>query len=101
MRSDQIRQTLVRQRQGHGDSLRSYATPPLGQVPERQEEPVIHALMVGDCQRDRQMVRAARAASKQLHAELRPGIHARHQTVIENGESRRLEHDPSHFGVDV
>jgi hypothetical protein len=101
VRPDQVGQPLMRQRQSHCDALRSNTPPALSQVPEGQQEPIIDALVMGDRQRNRQRVRAPGGAAEELHAELRPRRHACHQTVVEHGQTRRLEHDPAHFGVDV
>ena len=54
-----------------------------------------------DRESDGQMVRPPRAPGEQLNAELRPGIHAHDQTVVQDGQSRRLEHEPPHFGLHV
>ena len=60
------------ERQRHDDAVGVHAAPALGQVPEHQQQPVVDALVVGDRERDGEMVRAPGAAVEQLDAELRP-----------------------------
>ena len=101
VRPDQVGQPLMRQRQSHSDALGSNTPPALGQVPEGQQQPIIDALVMGDCQGNRQRVCAPGGAAEELHAELRPRSYACHQTVVEHGQTRRLEHHPGHLGLDV
>jgi hypothetical protein len=70
-------------------------------VPEGEEEPIIDALVMSDRQGNGQRMGSPCAAREELHAELRPGGHAHDQTVVEHRKPRRLEHDPSHLGMDV
>ena len=101
MGSHKVRQALVRQRQRHDDALRHDASPPLGQMPEGQEKTIVDALVMGDRERHRQVVRSAGATGKELDAELRPRIHPHHEPVIEHGEPSVLEDDPTDFRVDM
>ena len=101
VRPDQVGQPLMRQRQSHSDALRSNTSPALSQVPEGQQQPIIDARVMGDRQGNRQRVRTPGGAAEQLHAELRPRRYACHQTVVEHGQTRRLEHHPAHLGLDV
>ena len=55
---DEIREPLMGERQRHGDALGQDSSPALGKVPEGEQQSIIDALMVGDCQRDRERVRA-------------------------------------------
>ena len=50
MRADEISQPLVSPRQRHGDPLGQDAPPALGQVPEREQQPIVDSLMVSDRQ---------------------------------------------------
>lgn len=101
MRADEIGQPLMGKRQGHGDTLRSDAAPAFGQVPQRQQQAVFDAWMVGDCQGNCQRMRPAGAPGKQLKTELGPGSHARDEALIEHSQLGRLEHRPSHFRVNM
>ncbi len=101
MSSDQICQTLMRQRQGHGDAVWSHPPPAFGQMPEGQQKPIVHPLVMGDGQRDGQVMGAPRAPGEQLHAKLWPGLHAHHQAVVEDGESGRLEHEPAYLRMNM
>ena len=71
MCSDQVCQTLVRERQRHRNALLPNPSPTFGKVPEREQEPLVHPLMMGDGQRDGQVMCPPRSAGKQLEAELR------------------------------
>ena len=62
------------ERQRQDDPVRRHLAPALGEVPEREQQPVLDALVVGDRERDREVVRAPRAAVEELDAELRPGL---------------------------
>ena len=101
MRADDLRQPLMAERQRDDDPVRRHLPPALGEMPERQQQAVVDALVVGDRQRDGEMVRAARATVEQLDAELRPGVDAGHQRVVEDGQARVLEHLPADLGADV
>ena len=59
MRTNQIRQPLMRERQRHGDALGQNASPALGQVPQRQQQPIIDSLVVSYGKRDRERVSSA------------------------------------------
>src|SRR3954468_15268018 len=98
---DEVGEALMAERQGQDDAVGVHATPALGEVPEGQQQPVVDALMVGDGQRDGEMVRAPRAAVEELEAELRPGHDADHQAMVEHGQARGLEHHPADLGLDV
>ena len=101
MRSDQICQALMRQGQRYRNALRSDPSPAFGQVPQGQDEPVVHAPVMGDCECDGQVMGPSSATGKELHAKLRPRIHALYQTVIEDRKTSRFEHGPSDLGVNV
>ena len=64
MSADEIRQPLMRERQWHGDALGQNSSPALGQVPEREQQPIIDSLMVSDRKRDGERVSAARPRLK-------------------------------------
>src|ERR1700750_226824 len=70
VRSDQICQALMRQGQWYHDAVRSDPPPAFAQVPQGQEEPVVYARMMGDRERDRQVMGPSSAASEELHAKL-------------------------------
>jgi hypothetical protein len=53
---DEVGEALVAERQGQDDAVGVHAAPALGEVPEREQQPVVDALMVGDGQRDGEMV---------------------------------------------
>jgi hypothetical protein len=89
------------ERQRDDDAVAVDAAPALGEVPERQQQAVVDALVVRDRQRDREVVRPARAAVEQLEPELRPGDDAQHQAVVEHGQARWLEHLPADLGAHV
>ncbi len=48
MCADEIRKPLVRKGERDGDSVRQNPTPAFGQMPKRQQQPVIDPLMVSD-----------------------------------------------------
>ena len=87
--------------QWDGDAVPGHASPALGEVPERQDQPVLDALVMGDGERDREVVGTPCAAREELDAELREGHHALDEPVVQDGEVRRLEHAPAHLGADV
>ena len=101
MCSDQVGQTLVGERQRHRNALLPNPSPTFGKVPEREQEPLVHPLMMGDGQRDGQVMCPPRSAGKQLEPELRPRIHPHDQTVVQYRQPSRLEHGPAHFRVNV
>ena len=90
MRADEIREPLVRQRERYGDAVRQDPTPPLGQVPERQKQPVIDALMVSDRQGHGERVGAPSPPVEELQSELRPRGHPHHEAMIEHGQAGGL-----------
>jgi hypothetical protein len=58
-------------------------------------------VVVGDRERDGEMVRPPRAAVEQLHAELRPRHDAHDQAMIEHGQAGVLEHLPPDLRLHV
>jgi hypothetical protein len=66
MRPDEIREPLVRKRERYGDALWENSTPTFGQMPQRQQQPVIDPLMVSDRKRDGERVSAPSPAVEQL-----------------------------------
>ena len=48
--ADEVGEALVAERQGQDDAVGVHAAPALGEVPEREQQPVVDALMVGDGQ---------------------------------------------------
>ena len=76
VRSDEIREPLVRQRERYGDAVRQNPAPAFGQMPKRQQQPVIDPLMVGDGKGDCECVGAPGPAVEELQSELWPGVHA-------------------------
>jgi hypothetical protein len=64
-------------------------------------DPVLDALVVGDRQCDRQVMRAPGAAVEELDAELRPGVDASDERVVEHSQARFLEHLPADLGAHV
>jgi hypothetical protein len=101
MRADEIRQALMRQWQRHSDALGQNSSPALRQVPEREQQSIVDSLMVGDRQRHRERVRAARPAIEELQPELRPWVHPHDQVMIEHGEPRWFQHDPANLRLNV
>jgi hypothetical protein len=101
MRSDEIREPLVRKRERYCDAVRQDSAPPFGQVPQRQQQPVIDPLMMSDGQGDGERVSAPRPAVEKFQPELRPGGHAHHQAVIEHSQPRGLQDDPANLGLNV
>ena len=101
VRADEVGQPLVAERERDDDAVRRDAAPALGEVPEREQEPVVDALVVRDRERDREVVGAARAAVEELDAELRPRHDPLHQPVVEHREPGRLQHDPADLGAHV
>lgn len=101
MGADEIRQPLMRERQRHGDALGQNPSPALGQVPEREQQPIIDSLMVSDRERDRERVSAACPSVEELQAELWPWDHPYDQVIIEYGQSCRLQDDPADLRLNV
>ena len=101
MGADERRQPLVGQRQRDDDAVGRDAAPALGEVPQRQVQALVDALVVGDRQRDGERVRAPDAAAEQLDADLRVGRDALDERVVEDGQARRLEYFPADLGLDV
>ena len=101
MSADEIRQPLMRERQRHGDALRQNPPPALGQVPEREQQPIIDSLMVSDRKRDRERVSAARPSVEELQPQLWPWGHPYNQVIIQHGQPRRLQDDPADLRVNV
>ncbi len=90
MRPDEIREPLVRKRERYGDAVRPHPTPALGQMPERQQQPVIHPLMMSDGKGDGERVGAPSAAVEELQSKLRPRGHPHHKAMIKHGQPRGL-----------
>ncbi len=90
MRSDEIREPLMRKRERYGDAVGQNPTPAFGQMPKRQQQPVIDPLMVRDRQGDGERVGAPSPAVEELESELGPWGHAHHKAVIKHGQPRRL-----------
>ena len=90
MRADEIREPLVRKRERYGDAVRQNSTPALGQMPERQQQPVIDPLMVSDRKGDRERVGAPSPPVEELQSKLRPRGHPHHEAVIEYGQAGGL-----------
>ena len=84
MCADEIRESLMGQRQGHDDSVGSDPSPAFGQMPERQQQTILNPLVVGNCQRYSERVRPPGPPGEQLNAELWPGSHPGHKAVIEH-----------------
>ena len=101
MGADELGEPPVAEREREHDAVRRDAAPALGQVPERQQEPVVDALVMGDRERDREVVRTARAAAEELDAELRERRDALDDAVVEHREPHRIEHVPADLGADV
>jgi hypothetical protein len=101
MRANEICQPLMRERQRHGDALGQNSSPALGQVPEREQQPIIDSLMVSDRKGNRERVCTARSAIEELQPELRPRGHPHNQVMIEHGQPRRFQDDPAHLRLHV
>ena len=101
MSADEIRQPLMRERQRHGDALGQNPSPALGQVPEREQQPIIDSLMVSDRKRDRERVSPARPSVEKLQPELWPWGHPYDQVMIEYGQPCRLQDDPADLRLNV
>ena len=91
----------MRKRQRHGDALGQNPSPALGQVPEREQQPIIDSLMVSDRQRDRERVSTARPPVEELQPELWPWGHPYDQAMVEYGQPCRLQDDPADLGLNV
>ena len=90
MRADEIREPLMRKRKRYGDPVRQNPTPAFGQMPKRQQQPVIDALMVSDRKGDGERVGAPSPPVEELQSKLRPWVHPHHKAVIKDGQPRRL-----------
>src|SRR6202012_3707104 len=101
MRADEIREPLVRKRERYSDAVRQNPTPAFGQMPKRQQQPVIDPLVMSDGKGDGERMRAPSPAVEQLQPELRPCVHPHHQAVVEHGQPRRLQNDPANLRVNV
>jgi hypothetical protein len=90
MRADEIREPLVRKRQRYGDAVRQNSTPAFGQMPEREQQPIIDPLMVSDGKGDGERVGAPSPSVEELQAKLRPRVHPNHKAMIKHGQARGL-----------
>jgi hypothetical protein len=101
MRADEIREPLVRKRKRDGDAIRQNPPPAFGQMPKRQQQPVIDSLMVSDRQGDGERVGAPSPAVKQFQSKLRPRVHPHHKAMIKHGQAGRLQHNPANLRLNV
>ena len=99
--ADEVGESLVGERERHDDAVGMHPAPALGEVPERQQQPVIDALAVGDRERDGEGVGASSGSVEELDTELRQGRDPRHESLVQDRHARRLEHRPADLGVDV
>ncbi len=99
VRSDKVSEPLVRERKRNDDALRMHSPPTLGEVPKREYQAIVNALVIGDRQRDSKRVRTPSAAVEQLNTELRPRRNAADEPLIEHGHASRLEHRPADLSV--
>ena len=90
MRADEIREPLVRKRERYGDAVRQNPTPAFGQMPKRQQQPVIDPLMVSDRKGDGERVGAPSPPVEELQSKLRPRGHAHHKAMIKHGQAGGL-----------
>ena len=90
MRSDEIREPLVRKRERYRDAVRQNPTPAFGQMPKRQQQTVVDPLMVSDGKGDGERVGAPSPAVEELQSELWPRGHAHDKTVIKHRQPRWL-----------
>jgi len=101
MGAHQIREALVGEGKVHHDAVATDPSPALGHVPQREQEPVIDPLVMGDGQRHRELVGAPDAPAEELDPELWPRHHAGHEAVVEHGQAGGLEDRPAHLRSDV
>lgn len=101
MRADEIREPLVRKRQRYGDAVRQNSTPAFGQMPEREQQPVVDPLMVSDRKGDGERVGAPSAPVEELQSKLRPRVHPHHKAMIKDGQAGGLQNDPANLRVNV
>jgi hypothetical protein len=101
MRADEIREPLVGKGERYGDAVRQNPTPAFGQMPERQKQPVIDALMMSDREGDGERVGAPSPSVEELQSKLRPRGHPHHKTMIKHGQAGGLENDPANLRVNV
>jgi len=59
MSAHEIRQPLMRERQRHRDAVGQNSSPSFGQVPQREQQPIIDSLVVSYGKRDRERVSSA------------------------------------------
>ncbi len=90
VRADEIREPLVRKRERYGDAVRQHSTPAFGQMPERQQQPVIDPLMVSDRKGDGERVGAPSPPVEELQSKLRPGGHPHHKAMVKHGQAGGL-----------
>ena len=101
LRADEVGEALVTKRQRDDDAVGVDAAPPLGEMPERQEQPIVDTLMVGDRERHREVMGSSRPAVEQLQPELRPRDDAHDELVIEDSKPGRLEDHPADLRAHV
>ncbi len=101
MRSNEVRETLMRKGERDGDSVRQNPTPAFGEVPQRQQQPVIDPLMMSDRKGDSERVGATCPAVEELQSKLWPRGHPHHKAMIEHRQPRGLENDPTNLRVNV
>ena len=101
MRADEIREPLVRKRERYGDAVRQNSTPAFGQMPQRQQQPVIDPLMMRDGKGDSERVGAPRPPVEEFKTELRPRVHPHHKTMVKHRQASRLENDPANLRMNM
>jgi hypothetical protein len=99
--ADEVGEALMAERERDDHAIGRDAAPALREVPEREEEAVVDALVVHDGERDREVVRAAGPTVEELHAQLGPGHDPLDEAVVEHRQAGRLEHHPADLRADV
>ncbi len=85
----------MRKRDVKQDPLRGHGAPPIGEVPEHQQEPIVDAAQVADREVERQPVAALKEASRDGRRNLWPPAGPSAERAIEHRHLRGLDHLPT------
>lgn len=101
MRADEIGQALVGQGQWHSDPIGADAAEAVRKMPQRQQEAILHAWMMGDGKRHAEKVGSPGPASEQLKPQRWPWVDPADKAVVEHSQSSGLQHHPTHLGANM
>ena len=98
--ADEPAEQAVRERQREPDAAGLDAPPAPGQVPEQQRQAHLEARLRGDRALHVEVGRARAGAREQRARDLRPGLAALCERLVEQGEARRHERVPGRLALE-